>query len=306
MSEEPTLEKTVLFVTGKDSGLPPSFTTEDLRAKVDEVEGTVVRECEVIVSKYDGTSRGFGLVRLATRVMAERTKAALDGAFVTHGVTADGQPQLHLLMVRWALGTSTLRFSDLDPSVDPAALHDCLKQFGRVVSFHHSRDWRCRSGLGSALVRYDTRETAAKVQQVMSEHLFLVGASPCPLRAEFALAEHQDSTAPMPSELRRVPPPHFAQAGTLEFDFALRWRELGLAHEAETDALRTAQWKVLTHPPTRSPHPLTRTHFSLQRGPKLRYKRAHSYQEREALRREQYLMFQHELRKFQQLEARRV
>ena len=29
-------------------------------------------------------------------------------------------------------------------------------------------------------------------------------------RAEFALAEHQDSTAPVPSELRRVPPPHFA------------------------------------------------------------------------------------------------
>lgn len=273
MSEkEPTLDKTVLFVTGKDSGLPPSFTTEHLRAKVDEVEGAgaVVRECEVIVSKYDGTSRGFGIVRLATRAIAERTKAALDGAFVTHGVTADGQPQVHMLMVRWALSTSTLRFSDLDPSVDPAALHETLKQFGRVVSFHHTRDWRCRSGLGSALVRYDTRETAAKVQQVMSEHLFLVGASPCPLRAEFALAEHQDSTAPVPSELRRVPPPHFAQAGTLEFDFALRWRELGLAHEAEAEALRTAQWKVPTHPPTRSlahskHRPLTRTHFSTAR-----------------------------------------
>ena len=37
---------------------------------------------------------------------------------------------------------------------------------------------------------------------------------------------------------------HFAQAGTLEFDFALRWRELSLAHECEAEALRAAQCKA--------------------------------------------------------------
>ena len=33
------------------------------------------------------------------------------------------------------------------------------------------------------------------------------------------------------------PPPHFAQPGSLEFDFALKWRELQLAHKAESDQL---------------------------------------------------------------------
>ena len=62
------------------------------------------------------------------------------------------------------------------------------------------------------------------------------------------------------------PPPHFAQPGTLEFDFALRWRELALAHSAEAQKMA-----------------------ELHR------------QERELLRQEQREQFEHEKAKFHQV-----
>ena len=41
----------------------------------------------------------------------------------------------------------------------------------------------------------------------------------------------------MDPSLALQPPPHFAQPGTLEFDFALRWRELTLSQKAEAARL---------------------------------------------------------------------
>ena len=94
-----------------------------------------------------------------------------------------------------------------------------------------------------APVEYSKRSTAAKVQQLLSHNLFLLGQSPRPVRVEFALDDELDDkegeTVVTDSRNRDVhdPPPHFAQPGSLEFDFALKWRELQLAHKAESDQL---------------------------------------------------------------------
>ena len=58
------------------------------------------------------------------------------------------------------------------------------------------------------------------------------------MRVDFAVYDAFDDAegAPVASDLKPHPP-HFAVPGSLEFDFALRWRELALAHEAERDRL---------------------------------------------------------------------
>jgi hypothetical protein len=127
----------------------------------------------------------------------------------------------------------------MDPSVKPEALKEAMKQFGDVVSVRmHNINQRegCLS-LGSALVEFAKREVAANVQQITSDNLFMIGNSPRPLRVEFALHEtDSDEGRPLRDNLDECPP-HFAQPGTLEYDFALKWRELQLAHKAEISRL---------------------------------------------------------------------
>ena len=77
------------------------------------------------------------------------------------------------------------------------------------------------------------------MQQLLSDNLFLLSNSPRPVRVEFALYDasiDDDEGAPVAPKLVE-PPPLFAQPGTLEFDFALKWRELALAHKAEEERL---------------------------------------------------------------------
>mmetsp|Transcript_58147 Transcript_58147/g.96031 ORF Transcript_58147/g.96031 Transcript_58147/m.96031 type:complete len:138 (+) Transcript_58147:81-494(+) len=74
----------------------------------------------------------------------------------------------------------------------------------------------------------------------MTDNLFMLGNSARPVRVEFGIdADTEvDEVVPVVSE---EPPPHFAQPGTLEFDFALKWRELALVHLAEKEKLRELQ-----------------------------------------------------------------
>ena len=79
--------------------------------------------------------------------------------------------------------------------------------------------------------------TTAQVQQLLTDNLFLLGSSPRPVHVEFALDEGGAEGGPVDPSLALQPPPHFAQPGTLEFDFALRWRELTLSQKAEAARL---------------------------------------------------------------------
>jgi hypothetical protein len=74
-----------------------------------------------------------------------------------------------------------------------------------------------------------------QVQQLLSDNLFLLSHSPRPVHVDFAL-DRQDDAAEgeaVSPDLTVEPPPHFAVPNSLEFDFALKWREIGLAHRAE-------------------------------------------------------------------------
>jgi len=212
--------KNLLFV----GNFSESASTDEIRqlfAKYGEVS-----ECEVLVRK-NGESRGMAFVKMRRSQDAQAAKEQLEGFLLNSWA----------LKVRWALDTATLWVGDLAPDISEEALHNAFKQFGDLVSVRLSRTSGTRgSSMGHAYVEFGKRTVAAKVQQLLSDNLFLIGNTPRPVRVEFALDASAEAAeiAPINPE---EPPPHFAQPGTLEFDFALKWRELTLAHMAETEQL---------------------------------------------------------------------
>ncbi|KAL1519502.1 hypothetical protein AB1Y20_023019 [Prymnesium parvum] len=246
-------QRTVLLVGNLPEQLPSLAQETELRRALSRFgpcdECTVLRE-------EDGASRGFALVKMARAAEAKR---ALDNTLLL-GL----EPPIK---VRWALDTSTLCLRDLGPDVTLEMLREAMQQFGSVVSCQLDMappelggGSRCRG-----YVEFPRHATAAKVQQLLSHNLFLIGNSPRPVRVEFAVDDAFDDDEGQPATGRGVatPSPHFAEPGSLEFDFALKWRELQLAHEAER-------------------HRLAELHR----------------QEREVLRQEQYAIYVEEKRKF--------
>lgn len=121
-----------------------------------------------------------------------------------------------------------------------ALVTQAFQQFGDIVSCRLVLEPRELGGRSQCygFIQFGRRTVAAKVQQLLSENLFMIGSSPRPVRVDFALDEREDGLgAPVDSSLGSAPPPHFAQPGTLEFDFALKWRELSLAQQAEAERL---------------------------------------------------------------------
>lgn len=223
--------RTTLFVGNLPDSLSAGQQEAELR-RAFEAYGPCT-ECEVL-REDDGSSRGFAFVRLESGVATGQAKVKLDGTLL------GGSPSAPI-KVRWALDTSTLCVCDLGPDVNHEMLQQSFHQFGSVVHCWIEKDpaelgggSRCR-----AFVEYSKRTTAAKVQQLLSQNLFLLGSSPRPVRVEFALDDAVDDNEgqPVVDRSQPEPPPHFAQPGSLEFDFALKWRELSLAHKAEEDRL---------------------------------------------------------------------
>ena len=135
---------------------------------------------------------------------------------------------------------------DLAPSINDSTLCEAFRQFGNVTSCRIEHEPVEFGGASKrhGFVEYSTSAVAANVQQLLSENLFILGSSPRPLRAEFAVDTTHDDADGTPvgtglsGERLCDPPPHFAQPGSLEFEFALKWRELALAHEVERERLR--------------------------------------------------------------------
>jgi len=172
------------------------------------------------------------------------------------------------MRVRYALDRATLMVCNLGPSVKAEELREALRQFGHIIECRIDHEAPEHGGRSKQVgyVEFSKRAVASKVQQLLSENLFILSSSPQPLRVEFAVDNAPDLDAshqPVPNVRGVDPPPHFAMPGTLEFDFALRWRELQLAHRAEEERLAEVH-----------------------------------RQEREVLRQEQVQMYQHAVQKF--------
>ena len=224
--------------------LPPALTPSELESLLRSRFGEFgeLRELEVLTDSKGG-SRGFAFVRLQRGRDTARAKVALNG---THLRPPPPSTDERAMRVRWSLDTATLFVGDLSADVQAEKLREAFAQFGNVVD---CRIERAPDELGGAsrlygFVEFSKRAVAARVQQLLSDNLFLLSKSPRPLRVEFAVDAEEEDEEVWPEDdpdLRKLtadePPPHFAQPGTLEFDFALRWRELALAHKAESERL---------------------------------------------------------------------
>jgi len=246
----------------------PVATPAELTSLLKEQFGRFaeVVECEVLEDDA-GDSRGYAFVRLRPSRKAEEAKAELDGKHLRPRPESSNERPMK---VRWSLDTATLYVGDLAPTDQVEKLREAFAQFGNVVDCRIERE---PDELGGAsrlygFVEFSKRTVAARVQQLLSDNLFLLSNSPRPLRVEFAIDPgHEDNESRPVDPNFYEPPPHFAQPATLEFDFALRWRELALAHKAELERLE-----------------------ELHR------------QERELLRQEQAAIYEHEHGKFQKID----
>lgn len=200
-----------------------------------------------------GAHRGFAFLRLSDPHDLQRAKAELDYSYLRpehqrfKGIpyvseAEPGEPAEEPLKVRWSLDKATLWVGDLDASVTTDVLRAAFTQFGNVLA---CRVIRKPEELGFAhqgfgFVEYPKVSMAAKVQKLLADNLFLINGSPRPVRVEFAVDDEMDDMegASVTGKREPLPPPHFAVPATLEWDFALKWRELALAHQAETARLQ--------------------------------------------------------------------
>ncbi|KAM6893045.1 paraspeckle component 1 isoform 2-T4 [Lycodopsis pacificus] len=190
-------------------------------------------EFKHIFAKYGNISevfinrdRGFGFVRLETRMLAEIAVAELDGTVLKN------RP----IRVSFATHTAALTVRNLLPAVTNELLEEAFSQFGPVERAVVVTDDRGRP-TGRAIVEFANKMAARKALECCTEGALLLTTTPCPAIVE--PSEHFDDQDGQPEKSlqksaayykEREQMPHFAQPGTFEFEYSSRWKAL---HEME-------------------------------------------------------------------------
>ncbi|XP_068165702.1 paraspeckle component 1 isoform X3 [Antennarius striatus] len=179
-----------------------------------------------ITEVYISRDRGFGFVRLETRTLAEIAKAELDGTVLNN----------RAIRIRFASHGASLTVRNLMPVVTNELLDQAFSQFGHVERAIVVTDDRGRP-TGRGVVEFTNKASARKALECCTEGALLLTSTPCPAIVE--PSEHLDDEDGLPEKLlpkiprfhkEREQPPHFAQPGTFEFEYASRWKAL---HEME-------------------------------------------------------------------------
>jgi len=233
--------KAKLFV----GNLSPDVTEDDLRREFGRYGE--ISECMLQQPKEDGGSRAwFAFIRFDYRANAERAKREL------HGKSLKNRE----VDIRWAHSNSTLWVGDLSPAVTNELLREAFAQWGEVERAVVVTDVLSRKSKGYGFVEFASRRIALDVLRSVQDHLFLLTGSPRPVRVELARMEddldglsEKDAKRSYPRNLEYQrnlelqTPPHFAQPNTLEFDFAVKWRELVMTQKAEKERLKQVHQK---------------------------------------------------------------
>lgn len=166
--------------------------------------------------------RGFGFVRLETRILAEIAKAELDGIIVNN----------RSIRVRIASHGATLNVRNLLPVVTNELLEQAFSQFGPVERAIIITDDRGRP-TGKGIVEFANKVAARKALERCTEGALLLTNTPCPAIVE--PSEQFDNEDGLSEKMLQKTPkyykereqqPRFAQPGTFEFEYASRWRAL--------------------------------------------------------------------------------
>ncbi|XP_058468291.1 paraspeckle component 1 isoform X2 [Solea solea] len=230
---------------GEGSGEAPAKMTLDIASFRRPGEKTFTQRCRLFVgclpfdipeeeftnmfAKYGNVNevfinreRGFGFIRLETKMLAEIAKAELDGTILNN------RP----IRVRFATHGASLSVRNLLPVVTNELLEQAFSQFGPVERAVVVTDDRGRP-TGRGIVEFANKAAARKALERCTEGALLLTTTPCPAIVE--PSEHVDDDEGLPEKLlQKIPkylkereqPPHFAQPGTFDFEYSCRWRAL--------------------------------------------------------------------------------
>ncbi|KAM3867883.1 non-POU domain-containing octamer-binding protein [Diretmus argenteus] len=191
--------------------------------------GVSEADVEKLFSKYGKPSeifinkdRGFGFIRLETRIIAEIARAELD----------DTPFRGRQIRVRFATHGAALSVKNLPEFVSNELLEEAFSVFGQIERAIVIVDDRGRP-TGKGIVEYTSKPAARKALDKCADGAFLLTAFPRPVTVE--PMEQLDEDEGLAEKIinknqqyhkEREQPPRFAQPGSFEYEYAMRWKAL--------------------------------------------------------------------------------
>lgn len=208
--EKTFTQRSRLFV----GNLPAGVAEEDL----ERLFAKYGKASEIFINK----DRGFGFIRLETRIIAEIARAELDDT------PFRGRP----IRVRFATHGAALTVKNLPEFVSNELLEEAFAVFGQIERAVVVVDDRGRP-TGKGIVEYTSKPAARKALDKCNDGSYLLTAFPRPVTVE--PMDQLDDDEGLPEKLvnknqqyhkEREQPPRFAQPGTFEYEYAMRWKAL--------------------------------------------------------------------------------
>ncbi|XP_078107821.1 non-POU domain-containing octamer-binding protein [Sander vitreus] len=208
--EKTFTQRSRLFV----GNLPTGVTEEDL----EKLFAKYGKANEIFINK----ERGFGFIRLETRIIAEIARAELDDA------PFRGRP----IRVRFATHGAALAVKNLPDFVSNELLEEAFAVFGQIERAVVIVDDRGRP-TGKGIVEYTSKPAARKALDKCSDGAYLLTAFPRPITVE--PMEQLDEEEGLSEKIinknqqyhkEREQAPRFAQPGSFEYEYAMRWKAL--------------------------------------------------------------------------------
>ncbi|XP_072914174.1 non-POU domain-containing octamer-binding protein-like isoform X2 [Hemitrygon akajei] len=193
----------------------PNDVTDDEFKKMFDKYG---EPSEIFINK----DKGFGFIRLETRTLAEIAKAELDDT------TLRGRQ----IRIRFATHGAALTVKNLPQFVSNELLDEAFSIFGPVERAVVIVDDRGKP-TGKGIVEFAAKPAARKALDRCTDGAFLLTAFPRPVTVE--PFEQYDDEDGLQEKLvqknqhyhkEREQPPRFAQHGTFEYEYAMRWKAL--------------------------------------------------------------------------------
>ncbi|KAK6473798.1 non-POU domain-containing octamer-binding protein-like [Huso huso] len=203
-------QRSRLFV----GNLPSGVTEED----VEKLFSKYGKPSEIFINK----ERSFGFIRLETRTLAEIAKAELD----------DTPFRGRQLRVRFATHGAALTVKNLPQFVSNELLEEAFSLFGQLERAIVIVDDRGRP-TGKGIVEFTAKPAARKALERCADGAFLLTAFPRPVTVE--PMDQYDEDEGLPEKIvnknqqfhkEREQPPRFAQPGSFEYEYAMRWKAL--------------------------------------------------------------------------------
>ncbi|XP_061842154.1 non-POU domain-containing octamer-binding protein [Nerophis lumbriciformis] len=208
--EKTFTQRSRLFV----GNLPTGVTEED----IEKLFSKYGKASEIFVNK----DRGFGFIRLETRIIAEIARAELDDT------PFRGRP----IRIRFATHGAALSVKNLPEFVSNELLEEAFSVFGQIERAVIVVDDRGRP-TGKGIVEFTAKPAARKALDKCQDSAYLLTAFPRPITVE--PMEQLDDEEGLTEKLinknqqyhkEREQPPRFAQPGTFEYEYAMRWKAL--------------------------------------------------------------------------------